>query len=232
MRRAGHLPVIVPVATTPVTVVVPVATTILVLMAVVISVTMVASSEATSSFTFVKRPVILATVFVVIVASSVGGGVATSSILLLSMEVMVVTMAVVATTAIHASATSVASAVIIPVASMAHGLLAIGRNDCWLILVLALARAHAMAMLTLVGATVLATTEARRTSSLATFLRLSLLDVHSTSVDLSHRLVLDKMLRNGLLYECDETKATRGAIVTVLENDGILDLSMLLEMLL
>jgi len=60
---------------------------------------------------------------------------------------------------------------------------------------------------------------------------LSLLNVDSSAINLSHRIVLDQVLCDSLIIESDKAKASRLARVDIFQNDGIIDLTKLHKVL-
>ena len=66
----------------------------------------------------------------------------------------------------------------------------------------------------------------------ALVLGLSLLDIDSSPINLRNGIVLDQILSDRLVCECDEAEAARRTGVNIFENDGIMHLTKLHEVLL
>ena len=72
----------------------------------------------------------------------------------------------------------------------------------------------------------------RERGASALVFRFCLLDVYSAAVNLRHWVVLDQVLSDLLVSECDKAKATRRSRVNVFQNDGVVHFAKLAEVIL
>lgn len=75
-------------------------------------------------------------------------------------------------------------------------------------------------------------TAATTTAAAVFVLGLGFLNVDASTIDLSHRVVLDQILSDTLVCEGDEAETARRARVDIFEDNGVVDLAKLHEMLL
>ena len=162
-----------------------------------------------------------------------------------------VLVAIMLMAATHAATMAMASTTTTTLSVSTSDLLAVGRDYSWLVsahLVVAhgsivspveatsaASRWEGRSAASSAAATPATTTAAIATTTslvAALVLGFSLLDIDSSPINLSNRVVLDQVLSNGLVGESDEAEAAGGPSVDIFEDDSIVHLPKLHEVLL